>query len=82
MAKYYVVYWENQLRDGREDGARVYDHIEKAIIAINNMMQGFGGENSDYKLFELGKEIPLTITTEEVPQPSVKKNQYVVKEEK
>ena len=71
----YVVYWCESLRDGIEEGARVKSTIEGALQLITSLSNGWLG-NTTFRLFELGKEIPLTQETIEIPQPAIKRIAY------
>ncbi len=78
MPSHYVVYWNEQLRDGEEEGAKVVPNLAAAVALINKFAGGFGGGNTTYRLFELGREIPLEQTAVETPQPAVVKRAWVV----
>jgi len=77
--KWYVVHAVERLRDGREEWARVVCGLDDAIAMINQSSNGFTGCNTDYQVFELGKEIPLEIVKEEEPQPAKVKTKFRVK---
>jgi hypothetical protein len=64
----YVVYGCEGLRDGREEWAKCFDTLEKAVAYLNKDF--FAKDNMTFRLFELGKEIPLTEESVEEPQPS------------
>ena len=63
--KWYVVWWCEYLRDGEETGARIVDTVDEAIRLVDKIANGFAGSNCQFKLFELGKEIPLSEGTAE-----------------
>lgn len=56
----FVVWWEEALRDGSEQGAKVLASLESAKIFMENLVNGFGGANISCRLFQLGNEIPIT----------------------
>lgn len=72
----YVLYIYTQLQDGHEEGAKCFDKIEDALAYVNKDHWGY---NPTFRLFELGKEIPLTTVTEEEPQPAKTKTVYKLK---
>lgn len=74
MAKqtHYVLYYCERLRDGIEEGAKVYSDLGEAVARAEKIRNGFAGDNKEVRLFKLGEEIPLTETTVEQPQPSKK----------
>jgi hypothetical protein len=74
----YVVYYCECLRDGREEGAECFDTVEQASAFINADSWGAGYRNITFRLFELGRELPLVRVTEQVPQPPVVKTQFRV----
>lgn len=73
MANHYVVYYFERLQDGHEEGAKVVGSLEEAIKIIEKWSNGFGGNNDNtiFKLFELGKEIPITEQIVEEKQVTV-----------
>lgn len=62
---YYVVHYTEHLRDGHEEGARIVNTLEQALALIEKMANDgpFGG-NCTFRLFGLGKEVPLVEKTE------------------
>lgn len=74
----YVVYFREHLRDGREEHAKAFDSLEKAIAFINEVANGYGGATYSFRMFELGKEVPIRSVNEETPQPPVIKTRYEV----
>jgi len=79
MTKKYVLYWCEGLRDGIEEGAKVVSSVKEGVELAEKITNGFAGCNTNVKLFELGKEIPLLKFEEEEPQPSRKKTKFKVK---
>lgn len=75
----YVVYFCERLRDGREEGARVVDTVEEGLALIERYAHGYGGCNTTFRLFELGREIPLERETVEEPQPAKVRTRFKVK---
>jgi len=56
----YVVYWCEHLRDGREEGARVLASLDAALAFLSDAAtRWFASSNYEFRLFELGREIPL-----------------------
>lgn len=51
----YVVYCCEHLRDGIEEMAKVVSSREEALKIIDKASNGFGGRNTTFKVFELGK---------------------------
>ncbi len=76
---HYVVYWCEHLRDGIEEGAKVVSSIEEGLKLIDKIANGFAGCNCEFKMFELGKEVPIKAGAVEEPQPSKKTIKYGVK---
>lgn len=58
----FVVYWCEHLRDGIEEGAKVFAKEEEALATINKIGNGFVHDNTEIRLFHLGAEIPLKKT--------------------
>ena len=79
MSDKYVVYWCEQLRDGNEEGAKIFSSLDESLKCIQRLSEGYAGGNIDLRLFLLGKEILLIEEETEEPQPSVKKTVYKVK---
>ena len=75
----YVAYWCEHLRDGLQEGARIFNTKAAALECINGLANGFSGKNMTFGLFELGKAIPLSIEQIEEPQPSKVQKCYVEK---
>lgn len=73
-----VLFWCEYLRDGTEEGAKVIPNKRAAVELANKLLSSFGGCNTEFKLFELGKEVPLGKETVEEPQPSKKTTKFVV----
>lgn len=80
--KNYVVYVYTRYQDCSEETAKVLGSVEEALAWINKYCKGYGGGVSEYKLFELGKEIPLTTETVEVPQKPIVTTKVVLKKGK
>lgn len=74
--KFYVAYCLERLRDANEECAKIFNNKQAALDWIEKLANGFAGCNCDFKLFELGKELPLTETVEETPQPSKKRRKF------
>lgn len=73
----YVAYCNECLRDGNEECARLFDTKEQALAWIEKLANGFNGENCDFALFELGKQIPLEQSVEmEEPKPQIKRRVF------
>jgi hypothetical protein len=73
QVKYYVVYYCERMRDGREEGAKV-GSLEYCLEIAQKMRNGFCGDNTEVRIFELGKEIPLEEEQiMEQPKPAVEK---------
>lgn len=65
MSEHYVVYWREHLRDGIEEGAKVLQGLQPALDFLNKLVaESFAADNMDFKLFQLGEEIPLTPSNE------------------
>lgn len=75
----YVVYAVERLRDGTEESVKVVFGLEAALVLIQKWSEGFVGCNTDFRLFELGKEILLETVKEETPQPPVVRKKFKVK---
>ncbi len=73
----YVVYYVTFLQDGHEEGSKVFAKLDEALKYID-WLGNTGGDRTEFRLFELGKEIPLNVETVEEPQPSKKKVRYQV----
>ena len=73
----YVVYWHEHLRDGNEFGAKVVYSIPDALDLINSLT---GHGNVDCRLFELGRELPLTTERTEEPQPAKVRTRFKLAE--
>jgi hypothetical protein len=69
--KHWVVYGCEHLRDGIEEWAKVVSSVEEALAYINS---GRFQHNYTFKIFELGKEVPIK-------QRTVKEEQKVVVKE-
>ena len=63
----HVVCWEEQLRDGREKGAKVRPDLVSALRTVEEMANCFHGRNMSFRVFELGQEVKLVEETVEVP---------------
>lgn len=75
----YVVYYSERLRDGFEEGAKIFSEKEDALEFINDFSKWIGYPNMDFKLFYLGEEIALTKQETIVSQPSKKTISYRAK---
>lgn len=67
----YVVCGSEHLRDETTNFAKPFTSKAAAVAFVNEIVSGFGGANYSFRLFELGKEIPLVADDVEVPQPAV-----------
>lgn len=60
MSGGYVVYYCEHMRDGQEEGARVFGTMVEAKAFLERMAnESFARDNYTFRLFELGKEIVL-----------------------
>ena len=66
----YVAYWLEHLRDGCEEGAKVFATKEGALEFLGKLKSGFAGQNTEVRLFELGQEIQIVVREEMEPQPN------------
>lgn len=57
--KHYVVYCCEHLRDGIEECAKIFPTLKEAMEKLNEWGNGWGKDNYELRLFELGKEIIL-----------------------
>jgi hypothetical protein len=73
----YVLYILERMQDGTEECARCFDTVEAAVAYANK--PHWPGGNLTFRLFGLGKEIPLAEGVEEEPQPPKTKTVYRVK---
>lgn len=64
----YVVYVCEHLRDGVEEGAKCFVKLEDALAFIN--ADRFARDNHTFRLFKLGKELPLSADDVTEPQPA------------
>ena len=72
----YVVYWCGPIHDG----AKLVFSLEVALELINRIKGGWPlGGNCEFRLFELGKEIPLHRETVEELQSPKKTMKYILK---
>ena len=76
MSKHYVVYCLEHLRDGIEEGSKIVASLEAAEEVLDKWANGFAGSNCEFKLFELGPEVPIGKGVVETPQPSIKKTKF------
>ena len=74
---YYMVYACEHLRDALEEYAKCFRSMEAALEFINR--DRFAQDNHTFRLFELGKEIPLAQEEVEEPQPAKKTTVWRVK---
>ena len=74
----YVLYICVKLQDGHEEYTKCFAKLADAIAYMNH--QTWGDCNLYYRLFELGKEIPLDTYQEEEPQPAKTITKYRVKQ--
>lgn len=63
--KTYVVYYCERMRDGQEEGGRVVMGLENALAFAAKIRNGFAGDNTEVRIFELGKEIQIEQFVEE-----------------
>ena len=68
----YVLYWCERLRDGTEEGARVYGSVEAALKGAARVKNGWNPHTVEVRLFELGEEVPIAEEAVEEPQPAKK----------
>jgi hypothetical protein len=68
----YVVYWEEQLRDGMESGCEIVNTLEEASVLIDKIANGFVGCNTSFCLFKLGEQIHLKFDKVEEVEQQVK----------
>ena len=60
---YYVVWYEERLRDGMEDGAKIFESVEEALKFIEyGANRWFAASNHTFKLFKLGAEVPIQLS--------------------
>lgn len=71
----FVVYGLERLRDGYEEWAKCFAKKETALSYINDIV-GRGIGNYEFRLFELGSEVPLEAADIEVPQPAKVTKQF------
>ena len=71
----YVGWYEEHLRDGHESGAKIFGNKQDALDWFGGFSE-FG--NYEFKLFELGKEIPIKLEAVEEPQPPKVKKKWKV----
>jgi hypothetical protein len=74
----YVVYGCEWLRYGLEEWTKCFDTLEQAVAYINKDF--FAKSNMTFKLFKLGREIPLELEETEVSQPAKVTTRFKVKE--
>lgn len=79
MATHYVLWWEEQLRDGREDGAKVVPSLEAATEMLDRLSKSPISCNMTVRLFKLGEEIPLQRREVEEYEPPKIRVKYQVK---
>ncbi len=73
----YVVYVCEHLRDGTDEHGKLFETKEAALHYINDgISRWFCSDNMTFKLFELGREVPLTQEEVELPQPSKKTRRF------
>ena len=73
----FVVYYIENMRDGIEEGAKIMPSLESALNFISNARNNwYAGCNHKFKLFELGKAIPIVEKKIEEKQERIA-NKYV-----
>ena len=77
--KSYVVYYCERLRDGNDDGAKIVTGLDNALAMVERLGNGFTACNMEIRLFELGREIPLEMTTSNEEVVTKTKNHFKVK---
>lgn len=77
--KHYVVWWCERMRDGNDEVAQIVASEEAAVALIDKIANGFAGSDMEFKIFELGNEIPLERDTTEKPRPPVTATRYAIK---
>lgn len=78
-ATHFVIYYFERLQDGYDEWSKIVGSKQEALQIINDMIGRVHcpeHHNARYKLFELGKEIPLQQEIIEEPQPSKKKVRF------
>lgn len=73
----YVVHCATYVQDGSESSADLFPTLEAALAHVNKYATVWGAKTS-FRLFTLGKEIPLARETVEEPQPPKTRSRYVV----
>ena len=73
----YVVHICERLRDGFEEFAKLFSSKESAIAWINKGR--FAQDNHEFRLFELGKEIPIEQEAVKIRQPIKVEKRYKLK---
>ena len=74
----YVVKLIEHLRDGQEECAKVFGTLDAALAWINDDF--FAKSNMTFRLFKLGREIPLRTEKFERQQPPVTTERFVLDE--
>lgn len=74
-----MVHGRENMRDGCEEYGRCFGTLDDALAHINAPC--FAKANCVYRLFELGREIPLEADEVERPQPSRRETVYRIKQE-
>ena len=73
----YVVHMIERLQDGQDECARVVDTIDEALSWINCHQDDSNRHNRSFRVFGIGREIPIKWVDAEIPQPAVKTRQYI-----
>lgn len=72
----YIVSFTYHSNDCEEHFSQPFASIEEAMAYINK--KHFAGDSFSYRLFELGKELPLKKVTVQEPQPPKAVTKFVV----
>ena len=75
-----VAYCFTRYQDGSEESAKVCRTTEEALKWFNMMSRG--QDQTEFHLFELGKEIPIEQEATEEPQPPVVTKKWKLREQK
>lgn len=62
----YIVYYCENLRDGKEEGVKIVTSLKEAKDVIEEFANDYGVSNTTFQIFELGKEIPLHLEEGEI----------------
>jgi hypothetical protein len=69
---HYVVYYCEHLRDDHNEGAKVFPTLAAALAFLTKARnEWFAADNHEFRLFELGKELPLKQCEVQTPTTKV-----------